>query len=334
MLLVKDSNNFSVENIRMQNSAFWTFRIFRSECVFVRGIRIYSHTNWNNDGIDIDGKNVVVSDCVIDCDDDAVCLKSDDDKFVVENVAITNCVIASNCNPIKFGTASRAGFKNVTISNCIIRAASESNIRNWNTVPWMKKFCVAKPITGISGIALEAVDGGFLENVTISNIVMTDIQTPIFIRVGHRNKDERRGFVKNVVIRGITATAQSQISSSITGVEGGRVENVSISDCVFNLLDGGPSSDGTEKVPEEVGSYPENRMFRTCLPSYGMYVRHADNITLRNIQFLTSPGKPSRPSVVSDDVSGLRIIDCVYETPTFEIACQNVQKSGNILLGK
>ena len=105
----------------------------------MRGIRIYSHTNWNNDGIDIDGKNVVVSDCVIDCDDDAVCLKSDDDKFVVENVAITNCVIASNCNPIKFGTASRAGFKNVTISNCIIRAASESNIRNWNTVPWMKK---------------------------------------------------------------------------------------------------------------------------------------------------------------------------------------------------
>ena len=334
VLFVKDSENFSVENVHMKNSATWTFRIFRSQYVFVRGIKIYAHTNWNNDGIDIDGKNVVVSDCIIDCDDDAVCLKSDDDKFVVENVSITNCIIASNCNPIKFGTASRAGFKNIAISNCVIRAASESNIRNWNSLSWMERYCVAKPITGLAGIALEAVDGGFLENVTISNIVMTDIQTPIFIRAGHRNKDDKRSFIKNVVIRGITATAQSQISSSITGVEGGRVENVSISDCVFNLLDGGPSSDGTEKVPEEVGSYPENRMFRTCLPSYGMYVRHADNITLRNIQFLTSPGKPSRPSVVSDDVSGLRIIDCVYETPTFEIACQNVQKSGNILLGK
>ena len=154
---------------------------------------------------------MVVSDCIIDCDDDAVCLKSDDDKFVVENVSITNCIIASNCNPIKFGTASRAGFKNIAISNCIIRAASESNIRNWNSLSWMERYCVAKPITGLAGIALEAVDGGFLENVTISNIVMTDIQTPIFIRAGHRNKDDKRSFIKNVVIRGITATAQSQI---------------------------------------------------------------------------------------------------------------------------
>lgn len=211
VLFVKDSENFSVENVHMKNSATWTFRIFRSQYVFVRGIKIYAHTNWNNDGIDIDGKNVVVSDCIIDCDDDAVCLKSDDDKFVVENVSITNCIIASNCNPIKFGTASRAGFKNIAISNCIIRAASESNIRNWNSLSWMERYYVAKPITGLAGIALEAVDGGFLENVTISNIVMTDIQTPIFIRAGHRNKDDKRSFIKNVVIRGITATAQSQI---------------------------------------------------------------------------------------------------------------------------
>lgn len=115
----------------MKNSATWTFRIFRSQYVFVRGIKIYAHTNWNNDGIDIDGKNVVVSDCII----------------------------ASNCNPIKFGTASRAGFKNIAISNCIIRAASESNIRNWNSLSWMERYCVAKPITGLAGIALEAVDG-------------------------------------------------------------------------------------------------------------------------------------------------------------------------------
>lgn len=107
-----------------------------------RGIKIYAHTNWNNDGIDIDGKNVVVSDCIIDCDDDAVCLKSDDDKFVVENVSITNCIIASNCNPIKFGTASRVGFKNIAISNCIIRAASEPTYaigipcRGWSGIAW------------------------------------------------------------------------------------------------------------------------------------------------------------------------------------------------------
>ena len=42
VLFVKDSENFSVENVHMKNSATWTFRIFRSQYVFVRGIKIYA----------------------------------------------------------------------------------------------------------------------------------------------------------------------------------------------------------------------------------------------------------------------------------------------------
>ena len=95
----------------MLNAPSWVFRILECDGVIVRGVRIYSYVNQNNDGIDIDAKNVVVSDCIVDCEDDAICLKSDNPDFLVENITITNCIAASNCNAIKFGTASHCGFK-------------------------------------------------------------------------------------------------------------------------------------------------------------------------------------------------------------------------------
>ena len=40
-----------------------------------------------------------------------------------------------------------------------------------------------------SAIALEAVDGGFIENIDIRNVTATNTGNAIFIRLGHRNKD-------------------------------------------------------------------------------------------------------------------------------------------------
>jgi hypothetical protein len=44
-------------------------------------------------------------------------------------------------------------------------------------------------------------------------------------------------------------------------------------------------SDINRSVPEVEKNYPENRMFGNTLPAYGLYVRHARNITLDNVQF-------------------------------------------------
>ena len=102
-----------MQDVTLRNSAYWTQDYEKCNGVIVRGVKVYSHANWNNDGLDIDSRNVVVSDCYIDCDDDALCLKSDTDT-PCENVTVTNCVLKSNCNAIKFGTSSYSGFKNVT----------------------------------------------------------------------------------------------------------------------------------------------------------------------------------------------------------------------------
>jgi polygalacturonase len=123
---------------------------------------VYNHVSYNNDGIDIDGcHDVTVSDCVIDSDDDALCLKSTLGR-ACENVTVSNCVLSSHANAFKLGTESNGGFKNITLSNCVILSPRFSKV----------KYGIQR---GLGGIALETVDGGLLENIAVSNVIATRV---------------------------------------------------------------------------------------------------------------------------------------------------------------
>lgn len=301
ILFVKDSKKILIENITLLHSAAWTMRLYRNEHVMVKGVSIYSHANFNNDGIDIDSKDVIITGCMIDCSDDAICLKSEDPERLCQNVSITNCILASNCNFIKMGTGSSRGFKNITVSNCVLKRAAESPLHRWNSRP---ENYITDSITGISGIALEVVDGGVMDQVSISNISMTGVQTPIFMRLGSRQNPT--GSMKNVIISNIIATSHSRMSSIITGVPGFYIENVTLRDIIINGKGEGTVADTKRKVPENEKDYPENRMFGWSLPAYGLYIRHAKNIVLDNVQFnLLNPD--ARPCIWIDDAHQIRI---------------------------
>ena len=316
--------NMVVKDVTLKNSAVWTFRMARCDGVKVQGVSIYAHGNFNNDGLDIDSKNVLVSDCRIDCDDDALCFKSDYSDFDVEHVVVTNCILSSNCNAIKFGTASNAGFRNIAISNCVIHKASESNIRNWKgTIRG-----VTGDTTVISGIALEVVDGGFMDQIVISNITMRDIQTPLFIRLGSRKS---AGSLRNIIISGITAYNASLITSSVTGIPGHQVENVTIRDMVFYYTGGAGEDDVTRPVPENEKGYPENRMFGHTLPAYGLYVRHVRNLTVENFQCYTLQ-PDARPAFVFDDVQNVWLNNFQASRPSGEQPLIRLIQSSDMII--
>jgi len=301
ILFFKNCKNVLVEDVHLLQSASWTLRLFGSEHVIVRGVSIYSHANLNNDGIDIDGKDIIITGCHIDSGDDAICLKSEDStKRVTENITITNCIAASNCNLIKMGTGSIGGFKNISISNCTLRRATESPFHKWADKP---EHYIGLPISGISGIALEIVDGGVLDQVSITNITMTGVQTPIFMRLGSRKNST--GSFKNVIISNVTATCHSRMSSMIAGVPGFNIENVTLRDILINSQGGGTREDAERKVPEKEKEYPENRIFGWTIPASGLYVRHANNINIDNFQVrLATPD--ARPALYLDDVKQLK----------------------------
>lgn len=309
IISVKNSKNILIEDVKLRNGATWALALSGNEHVVIRNISIYSHGNYNNDGIDIDSKDVLITGCTIDCSDDALCLKSDDPEKICENVTITNCVAASNCNLIKMGTSSVSGFRNINISNCTLKRASESPIHSWHKNP---NHFIDEPITAISGIALEIVDGGVMDNINISNISMTGVQTPIFLRLGSRKVPTGR--MKNVKISNIKATSHSRIASIISGVPGHHIENVVLRDIEIDCKGGGTAEDAVRMMPENEADYPENRMFGWTTPAYGLYIRHAKNIVLQNLRFnLKSNDK--RPAVWLEDTDDVKLKNVQADKP-------------------
>jgi polygalacturonase len=307
VVLVQKSKDIHISDVTLKNSARWTCKLFANEHVFIRGVTIYSQSNYNNDGIDIDSKDVVISDCIINCDDDAICLKSDSIS-VCENVVITNCILRSNRNFIKFGTSSFGGFKNISISNITMDIPFESHFTHWDK----RILGVSEPITGITGIALEIVDGGQMDRVTISNITMNGVQSPIFLRLGRRTRPA--GSLKNVLISNVVAKTSSLIPGIITAVPGSYIENVTLRDILVYAKGGGNLEQATRDVIENEKGYPENRMFGDNLPGYGLYIRHAKNIFLDNVQFfLTEPDY--RSAIYLDDAHDVRIRNFKADRP-------------------
>ncbi len=307
-----ECNDISIENISLRNSAMWMQQYLACQNLTIRDVNIFNHANQNNDMMDIDGcKNVVISGCNGDTDDDGITLKSTSLR-ITENVTISDCIVSSHCNAIKIGTESTGGFRNIVISNMVVKPSS------------VEKVIFGSP-AGISGITLGNVDGGILERVVISNITIDGPELPICLRLGNRArkyKDDAPqpgvGRFKDVSLNNIVADNVKSIGCSITGIPGHFIENISLSNIRINFSGGVNKADIKSEIPELEDSYPEGTMWG-ILPAYGFYVRHAKNISFNNIQ-LSYSVSDARPSIIGIDVDGINITGLKAQ-PGSEGAC-------------
>jgi len=323
--------NVLVENVSMRNSAMWMQHYLGCERIKIRGITVDNHVKHNNDGLNLDGcRDVAVSECMIDTEDDALCMKSTCDRFC-ENVVITNCSLRSHTCGIKMGTESNRGYRNVSISNCVI----SSPPRGTNVI-YGGNLCH-------DGIDLLIVDGGVLENVAISNISMHNVKTPIFMRLGNRARpiaDDMPkpgvGRIRNVALSNIVAVEASMRGCSILGLPGHPVENIQLSNIVIETDGGGTRENAERKVPELDDGYPFSPTFGT-VPAFGFYCRHVAGLKLHDVR-LNSVKPDARPAVIAEDVTGL-VIDGLEThaaagaaAPIRLIDCQNavVRNSGDL----
>ncbi|MBN1783151.1 right-handed parallel beta-helix repeat-containing protein [bacterium] len=261
----------------------------------------------NRDAINVDCcVNVRISNCLINTpNDDAIVLKSSyalGYARATENVMIVNCQVSGYdlhtlldgtfqktqaeapdhgrvTGRIKFGTESNGGFKNITITNCTF------------------DHC--------RGFALETVDGGILEDITISNIAMRDItNSPIFLRLGRRMRAPegmkigkmRRISISDVIVH----TADPESASLIVGIPGHPIEDVKISNIHFLVTGGASEEYRTIDVPELEEHYPDPRFFGK-IPAYGFFIRHVDGIELNNVD-IRCENEDMRPAFVLEDV--------------------------------
>jgi hypothetical protein len=284
--------NVRVEGITLTNAAGWTMRPVACESVYIRGIRVRNPIFApNTDGMDLTAcRNVFVSDCDIATGDDAICIKSENsygEMLPTKNITVTNCVLSTCCNGFKIGTATRGAVENIVFSNSVIY--------NDDATPLNER--------ATAGIALEMVDGGTLDGVTISNIRVQNARTPIFIRLGKRTPGAA-SYLRNVMISGVNATG-AIVTSSITGVPGMPVEDITLADISIATSEHRRPEWTQYSVPEQAANYPEARMFG-LLPASGLYVRHANRICVSNLR-LQAEASDARPVIVCDDAHDLEI---------------------------
>jgi parallel beta-helix repeat protein len=260
----------------------------------------------NRDGIDVDScSNVRISNCSVNSPwDDGICLKAScgrGELRLVENVTISNCFVSGfvegtlldgtrlrevrhrggPIGRIKLGTEASGGFRNIAISNCIF------------------DFC--------RGLALEQVDGGVLEDVVVSNLVMRDVMNaPVFIRLGSRLRtpDARTvGTAQRILISNLVAyNVAPEQGVFIAGLPGRPVTDVRLDGLQLHFQGGGTRADAARAVPEMETGYPEPMLFGR-LPAWGFYARHAAGLQVRDLDLRTQTAD-ERPALHLEDVAG------------------------------
>ena len=325
-IALKRCRNVTIRDITISMGGHFGILATGTDILTIDNLKI----DTNRDGINIDGcHNVRISNCTVNApNDDAIVIKSSyalGEARAAENITITNCQV-SGYDPgtlldgtygtaqkqapdrdgptgrIKCGTESNGGFKNITISNCVFRHCR--------------------------GLALEIVDGGRLEDVSISNITMRDIvNAPVFIRLGNRARGPEGtpvGTVRRVNISNVTVyDADPRYASIISGIPGHPVEDVRLhnirvvsrgglsldqvaqqpADLVNTFFfrdQGGPQPREPFETPERADGYPEPSMFG-LLPAYGLYARHVRGLSVDDVD-ISFLQEDRRPAFVLKDV--------------------------------
>ncbi len=286
------SRDVTVKDITLRNSGCWMQHYLACDRVRIDGIKVKNRNNYNNDAIDIDGcHDVVVKGMIADSDDDAITLKSTSPRLC-ENVTITGCVVSSHCNAIKLGTETNGGFRNINISGICVKP-SEDQTSQYFGLP-----------RGISAISLEIVDGGVLENVSVSGITVEGTESPVFVRLGNRARGyyegqiiNNVGRIRDVKIDNVIVRNAGNTGSSVTGLPGHPVENVRLSNIL--ICHKGGVKKTSVPADEKEKDYPEATMWGT-LPAKGFFVRHARGIVFDNVEIRTDE-PDERPEYVCED---------------------------------
>jgi polygalacturonase len=260
----------------------------------------------DRDGIDIDCcRNTMVSNCRVNSpNDDGICPKSTyalGEIRPTENLTIVNCQVSgfkegtlidgtmkpakNGYGRIKFGTESSGGFRNCAVANCTFRSCH--------------------------GFALEEVDGGIMENITVNNLTMMDVHDyAIYITTGNRNRTPNlttNSRIRNILISNVIADGVDKMSGiQMWGLPEQPLEEIRLENIRLISKGGGTKKDAAIN-PKELGiGYPEPSYTIGTLPACGIFARHVRDLELANIHvsFLTND---LRPAASFADIQGLEI---------------------------
>lgn len=208
-----------IEGITILNSPFWTVNPEFCDDVIVRGVTIHNEPSPNTDGINPEScRNVHISDCHISVGDDCITIKSGRDlqarklNAPCENITVTNCTMLSGHGGVVIGSEMSGSVRKVTISNCVFDGTDR-------------------------GIRIKSTRGrgGVVEDIRVSNIVMSNIKKEAVVlslkysKMEPEEKSERTPVFRNIHISGVTASG-TEVPILISGLEEAPISDIILRD--------------------------------------------------------------------------------------------------------
>ena len=282
-----------ISNVIVENSPGWTIMLDHCDRVGMDGVVLNNNYHGENtDGIDVVGSSdVEITRSFVSTGDDGIVLKNGFAKELsrpMTNVRIANCAIRSGANCIKIGTETWSNISDVRVSDCELFTDEI-----W---PW-----------GLAAIAIESVDGAHVKNVTAENITVRKLNTPLFIRLGNRNRwkdKDRAGALESITVRNLKATGV-EFPCVISGIAGMPIKNVTLENIDISYREAGERIEVVQPIPDAESQYPEFWMFGD-LPAYGLFARHVDGLIVHG--FRVTPRRVNqRQLIVLEDVLNSRV---------------------------
>jgi hypothetical protein len=294
MLEIVNCRDVRLSDITLTNSPGWTCHLTACDGVAVRGVVIENYLfGPNTDGFDINGcADVTISDCRISTGDDAIVLKTTSDVGrPCERIAVTNCIIRTNCVGLKLGTESAFDMRQIVFSNCVVYQSTRA-------------------------IGLYCLDGATFEDIAVHNIVCDTeagfpLNRPVHIDLRRRTDETPMGVIRNVVIGNLVARGDGRIL--MTAEDGGRLEHIALHNIQLSQI----RWDDPDPKGATAGSAQfSNRSPKARVARAAVVADNIDGLTVRDLS-VTWPADPG-PSFAVLWGRNLRggVLDCPMAGPT------------------
>jgi polygalacturonase len=295
LIRVLDCTRVHVAGITLLNAACWMQNYLNCDELLLEHLTVSNQSNFNNDGIDIDGcRQVIVRGCLINSEDDGLCFKGASQR-PTDQVLVEDCRIYSTCNAVKFGTDSQGDFRNVLI-------------RRIETGGPPQELPAFHRRNAISGFSWESVDGGTVEDVYAYDVRIVRSASPIFLRLGDRARvkpgDPRPapGHLRRIVFDGVTGSDNGARGSLILGLPERPIEDVVLSRFSLGVAPANRPPPLEDAILEQRDTYPDaDAMIGELSPAYALWSRHARRIVLANVR-VQPTGRDPRPAYKCSDV--------------------------------
>ncbi len=289
---IRVGKNLSFQNVTHDTGGHFVYLLNDCENVTVDHVTIKK----SRDAIDFMGcRNVQVHDCrFTGCVDDTIGVKSDwalGRKIDTANIYVWDSYFESGCNGLQFGSETAGDFHNCNFWNIRIGRAMKA------------------------GIGITSNDGGIIDGANYRDITVTGAATPIYLLITNRLRSgdpaKKTGTIKNVRMTNITITdcqpgRQGPVNpAAISGRPESSLENIVLENVKIVY-----PGDGQPAEAAIVPPYPKDYSPRSLgpRPAAGLYIRHVQGLTLRNVEFGFDHSDP-RPPIVATDVDGLTLQD-------------------------